>query len=76
MGLAGPTSLRGNTILESPIVQSAEPQDHYARVLGVFRVPGVGQQVFPAQYMGCIGPDGTTLNDNINSYTASQVPLH
>ncbi|MBL8795429.1 MAG: prepilin-type N-terminal cleavage/methylation domain-containing protein [Planctomycetia bacterium] len=74
-GLAGPTSLRGNTIMESPIVQAAEPDKYYARVLCVFRIPGATQS-FNAQYMGCFGPDGTSTNDNINNYKKAQVPLN
>lgn len=76
-GLAGPTSLRGNTILESPVIQGANPQDNYARVLCVFRVPATdgSQTDFPAQYVGCFGPDGTTINDNLKKYENSNVPL-
>jgi len=76
MGLAGPTSLRGTTIHESPIVQAADPQENYARVLAVFRVPGVGQQTFTAQYVGCFGPDGTSINDNINKYNQNRAPAN
>ena len=68
--------LRGNTILESPIIQAADPQQNYARVLAVFRVPGTGQTQFKAQFIGCFAPDGTSINDNLNSYHQNRVPLH
>jgi len=73
-GLAGPTSLRGTAIMESPILQAAEPEKYYSRVLVVFRVPGAGQASFKAQYIGCFGPDGTTINDNIDNYHKSVIP--
>lgn len=68
-GVGQPGSLRGATLIESPIVQSADPTKYYARVLLVYRIPGTGTTTsFPAQYVGAFGPDGTSINDNVRSF--------
>ncbi|MBL8825575.1 MAG: prepilin-type N-terminal cleavage/methylation domain-containing protein [Planctomycetaceae bacterium] len=64
-GVGQPCQLRGDTMLDAPIVQSANPEVNYARVLIVYRVPKAGGSSDRAQYVGSFNPDGTCLNDNI-----------
>lgn len=75
-GVGQPCSLRGNTIQESPIVQSADPTKYYARVLCVYMIPGPSSTTsFPAQFVGAFGPDGSSINDNIAKFNAANVPV-
>lgn len=74
VGLGGPTALKGSTLTEVPIVQSADPTKYYARALCVFMIPPAGATTgFRAQYVGCFLPDGTSLRTNIDSYNSSTV---
>lgn len=75
VGLGGPTALKGATLSEIPLVQSADPTKYYARVMCVFMVPGTGTSAtaFPAQYVGSFLPDGTSLRSNIDSYNSANV---
>jgi type II secretory pathway pseudopilin PulG len=77
LGLAATVNIKGNGVTEIPVIQSAEPTKYYARVLGVFRVPDTSTQAyFKAQYIGCFAPDGTCINDNVDRYHESKVPLN
>lgn len=74
VGLGGPTSIKGSTLTEVPLVQSADPTKNYARALCVFMIPPAGATTgFRAQYVGCFLPDGTSLRTNIDSYNSSTV---
>jgi len=74
VGLGGPTSLKGSTMTEIPLVQSAEPTKYYARVLCVFMIPPAGATTgFPAQYVGSFLPDGTSLRNNVDKFNAQNV---
>lgn len=75
VGLGGPTSLKGATLSEIPLVQSADPSKYYARVMCVFMVPGTGTTatLFPAQYVGSFLPDGTSLRSNVDSFNSANV---
>jgi prepilin-type N-terminal cleavage/methylation domain-containing protein len=74
VGLGGPTGLKGATLTEVPLVQSANPTQYYARVLCVFMIPAPGAtNVFPAQYVGCFLPDGTSLRQNVDSFNSANV---
>jgi hypothetical protein len=55
---------------DSPVVQSASPAQYYARVLVVYRIPA-DTTLTKAQFVGSFLPDGTGLNDNVNSYNSS-----
>jgi prepilin-type N-terminal cleavage/methylation domain-containing protein len=74
-GLAGPTSLKGTTMQEVPVVESADPSRYYAHVMCVFRVPGAGRPFFKAQYVGSFCPDGSSIRDNLDNYATADVPL-
>ncbi len=72
-GLGGPTNIKGQTMNEVPLVQSAEPTKYYARVLAVFQVPKAGETgvTRPARYIGCFLPDGTTTRQNVDNFNAN-----
>lgn len=73
-GLGGPTSIKGATMQDIPLIQSAQPAKYYARVLCVYMVPATGTTTtFPAQYVGCFLPDGTSLRDNLDNYNNANV---
>lgn len=72
-GLGGPTNIKGQTMSEIPLVQSADPSKYYARVLAVYKVPkagSTGTDVFPAEYVGSFLPDGTSLRQNVDLFNA------
>lgn len=75
VGLGGPTSLKGATMTEIPLVQSADPTKYYSRVLCVYMVPGTSTTAtgFKAQYIGSFLPDGTSLRSNVDNYNANNV---
>lgn len=75
VGLGGPTSLKGVTLTEIPLIQSATPSQYYARVMCVFKVPGTGTTAtgFTAQYVGCFMPDGSSLRSNVEAYGKANV---
>jgi Tfp pilus assembly protein FimT len=71
-GVGQPCSIRGNTLQEAPIVQAADPARYYARMLCVYMIPGPNSTTsFPAQFVGVFSPDGTSVNDNVNKFTAA-----
>lgn len=72
-GLGGPTNIKGQTMAEIPLVQSADPANYYARVLVVFQVPKAGETgvIRPARYVGSFLPDGTTIRQNVDSFNAN-----
>lgn len=74
VGLGGATGIRGQTMMEVPLVLSADPSERYARVLCVFLVPGSSATTtFPARYLGCFLPDGTSLRQNIDRYHTNRI---
>ncbi|QGJ68404.1 Hypothetical protein PBC10988_0630 [Planctomycetales bacterium 10988] len=76
VGLGGPTGLKGTTIREIPIVESADPQEYYARALCVFMIPPTGSTTpFRAQYIGCFLPDGTSSRQNLDDFNQADRPL-
>ena len=77
LGLGPSTTLRGTTVAEVPLVQSADPTHNYARVLCVYMIPnsGSGVAVFPAEFLGCLLPDGSSRTANIEQYNNSRNEL-
>jgi len=76
-GLGGPTGLKGTAMREIPLVQSAEPNKYYSRVLCVYMIPAAGATTtFPAQYVGCFLPDGTSLRQNVDKFNTADVPVN
>lgn len=72
VGLGGPTSIRGATMTEIPVVQSADPTKYYSRMICVYRIPAAGASVtFPARYVGSFLPDGTSLRQNVDNFNIS-----
>jgi prepilin-type N-terminal cleavage/methylation domain-containing protein len=74
VGLGGPTSIKGMTMQEIPLVQSANPVQYYARMICVFKVPkagATGADVTPAEFVGSFLPDGTSLRGNVDSFNSS-----
>jgi len=68
-GVGFNTSMRGATLLDVPTVQSADPTNYYARMLCVFMLPkSDATSTFPAKYVGCFLPDGTSLRNNLDKY--------
>lgn len=77
LGLGGMNSLRGNIVRDVPLISSADPNNHYARVLCVFMIPDAGSTaaLFPAKYIGCFMPDGTSLRMNLDDYNNARKDL-
>ncbi|MBN8625224.1 MAG: hypothetical protein J0M17_07035, partial [Planctomycetes bacterium] len=74
VGLGGPSPIKGATIQELPLVQSANPTQYYARPLLVFMIPSsTATTGFPAQYVGCFLPDGTSQRSNAANFNSGQV---
>jgi prepilin-type N-terminal cleavage/methylation domain-containing protein len=73
LGLGANTTIRSAVMTDVPLVSSADPNAYYARVLCVFMIPGEGEEWFPAKYVGCFLPDGTSLRNNIDNYNHSAV---
>lgn len=72
MGVGFGTTMRGATMVEVPLVQGADPTNYYARMLCVFMVPAsTTTATFPAKYVGCFLPDGTSLRNNLDKYNNS-----
>lgn len=72
LGLGSSSTLQGSAAMQIPLIQSADPTNNYARVCCVFMVPSSSSTtVFPARYVGCFLPDGTTARDNISRYNNS-----
>ncbi len=77
-GVGNQGSLRGTTLVESPVCQSADPLKNYARVMIVYRLPAASSATkaeFPAQFVGAFSPTGTSINDNITTYNYTDKPL-
>jgi prepilin-type N-terminal cleavage/methylation domain-containing protein len=74
-GLGQPCKLRGDAMLDAPIVYAAKPEVNYARILFVYRIPVAGTEVFKAQYVGAFSPDGTCINDNVSNFDKSSKGL-
>ncbi|MBA4019321.1 MAG: hypothetical protein C0483_19315 [Pirellula sp.] len=75
LGLGAFSNMRGSAIAEVPLVQSADPTHHYARVLCVYMIPSstaAAQDKFPATFLGCVLPDGTSRTANIEQYNNSR----
>lgn len=74
LGLGQSSSLQGSAAMLVPLIQSADPTNNYARVCCVYMVPSSSPNatVFPARYVGCFLPDGTTARDNISRYNNSE----
>jgi hypothetical protein len=72
-GLGGMTTIRGAMTRDVPLISSADPTQTYARVLCVFMIPGTGSTAtsFPAKYVGCFLPDGTSQRMNMDKYNNS-----
>lgn len=69
LGVGFNSTLRGATLVEVPLVQGADPANYYARMLCVFMVPSSAATTsFPARYVGCFLPDGTSLRNNLDKY--------
>jgi hypothetical protein len=70
VGLGSATTIRGSVMTEVPMLHGADPSNYYARVLCVFMVPGTGSgaTAFPARYVGCFLPDGSSLRGNLERY--------
>jgi prepilin-type N-terminal cleavage/methylation domain-containing protein len=73
LGLGPNVTLRGTVMTDVPLISSADPNQNYARVLCVFMIPGSGTDAesFPAKYVGCFLPDGTSLRNNLDKYNNS-----
>jgi Tfp pilus assembly protein PilE len=69
-GLGTQTEMRGNTMTDVPIVQSATPINFYARVLCVYMIPPANGASTRAKYIGCFMPDGSTLPGNLQDYSS------
>ena len=78
LGFGNEAGLKRNTVQDTPLFTSVDPAKYYARALVVFAVPN-GTTItstsdagyFKARYVGCFAPDGTSIMDNLNSYTNS-----
>jgi prepilin-type N-terminal cleavage/methylation domain-containing protein len=68
-GLGTATTIRGSVMTDAPMVHGSDPSRYYSRVLCVFMVPASGTSVgFPAKYVGCFLPDGSSLRSNLERY--------
>ncbi len=67
-GLGGMTTIRGAMTRDVPLISSADPNQSYARVLCVFKIPSDGAPWFRAEYVGCFLPDGTSQRMNMDKY--------
>jgi prepilin-type N-terminal cleavage/methylation domain-containing protein len=70
VGLGTATTIRGTVMTEVPMLHGSDPSRYYSRVLCVFMVPGTGSTAtaFPAKYVGCFLPDGSSLRSNLERY--------
>jgi hypothetical protein len=69
VGLGTSTTIRGSVMTDVPMMHGSDPSRYYARVLCVFMVPGSGTStMFPAKYVGCFLPDGSSLRSNLERY--------
>ena len=71
-GLGGMTTIRGVMTRDVPLISSADPTQTYARMLCVFMIPSATATTgFPAKYVGCFLPDGTSQRMNMDKYNNS-----
>jgi prepilin-type N-terminal cleavage/methylation domain-containing protein len=70
VGLGSATTIRGSVMTDVPMLHGSDPSRYYSRVLCVFMVPGTGSTAtaFPAKYVGCFLPDGSSLRSNLERY--------
>lgn len=69
LGLGSNANVQGATMVQSPLIQSADPSNNYARVCCVYLIPSsTATTSFPAKYLGCFMPDGTTSRKNMENY--------
>jgi prepilin-type N-terminal cleavage/methylation domain-containing protein len=70
VGMGTATTIRGSVVTDVPMLHGADPSRYYSRVLCVFMVPGTGSgaTAFPAKYVGCFLPDGSSLRSNLERY--------
>jgi prepilin-type N-terminal cleavage/methylation domain-containing protein len=70
VGLGTATTIRGSVMTDVPMLHGADPSRYYSRVLCVFMVTGTapGATPFPARYVGCFLPDGSSLRSNLDRY--------
>lgn len=71
VGLSSQSAMRGSTMTDIPLVQSATPFNYYARVLCVYMIPPKGGSSFRARYVGCFLPDGTSLPQSMVDYNTA-----
>jgi type II secretory pathway pseudopilin PulG len=72
VGLGSQNAMRGSTMADIPVVQSATPLSYYSRVLCVYMIPASTATVsFPARYIGSFLPDGTSLPANVQDYNTA-----
>lgn len=72
LGLGQWSTIQGSAAMQVPLIQSADPTNNYARVCCVFMIPSsTASTSFPARYVGCFLPDGTTARDNMSKYNNS-----
>ncbi|MBL9095121.1 MAG: prepilin-type N-terminal cleavage/methylation domain-containing protein [Planctomycetaceae bacterium] len=79
LGLGMSASVRGTTIADSPIVQSSDPLNYYPRMLCVFMIPPTSAAAadgFPAKFLGCLLPDGSSRTENVENYNNSRSTLN
>ncbi|MCE9608296.1 MAG: prepilin-type N-terminal cleavage/methylation domain-containing protein [Planctomycetia bacterium] len=68
-GLGSGTTIQGAVMMQIPLMQCADPNNYYARVCCVYMVPSnAATTSFPARYVGCFMPDGTTARRNMENY--------
>ena len=73
-GLGSNVTVQGATMMQIPLIQNSDPANHYARVLCVYQIPvGTATVAFPARYIGCFMPDGTTARKNIENYNSNAI---
>jgi len=76
LGLGGNVTVQGATMMQAPLIQNADPANHYARVCCVYQIPSDAAavaaaalgQTLPARYIGCFMPDGTSNRKNMENY--------
>ncbi len=71
LGLGTQNAMRGTTMTDIPVVQSATPFNYYARILCVYMIPPGGGSSERARYIGCFLPDGSTIQGNIRDYNST-----
>lgn len=76
LGLGSNVTVQGSTMMQIPLIQNADPANHYARVCCVYQIPvgtATANERFPARYIGCFMPDGTTARKNMENYNSNSI---